>query len=192
MGVSVRSSPVVEYEYSWLDTTEEKKCIISVMGNISYTDSSQTVSASIRASDYSVGVISGATENNDGKNGLAPKPFKGQSSYVLTGNGQWTPNLLQIRKNENVAAGSSLAITIDDTNFYLLSITADSLPQQDLYIISSCQGGGKLDATRLTGSGDNSLYPISRTDDTVLTVTNNLQGSSLRCKLYKINLPTIW
>lgn len=194
MGVSLRGSPAVEYEYSWLDTLQENKCIVSVMGSTVYTDSSQdiTATASIRKSDYSVGMIQGATENNNGQSGIVPAPLKGQASYVFTGNGQWTPNILQIRKNETVAESSSLAITIDDTNFYLLAITADSLPQMDMYIISSWQDGGKLDATRLTGSGDNSLYPISRTDDTVLTLTNNLPGSSLNCKLYKINLPTIW
>lgn len=194
MGVSLRGSPVVEYEYDWLDTLQEKKCIVSVMSSTVYTDSSQdiTATASIRKTDYSVGIIKGATETNNGQSGLVPAPQSGQASYVLTGNGQWTPNILQIRKNETVGANSSVTMTISDTNFYLLSIIASGVPELDLYIISAYQNGGRLDCTRLTGSGDNDNYTVTRTGAEVLTITNKIAAASLECKLYRINLPNIW
>lgn len=194
MGVALRGSPVVEYEYSWLDTLQEKKCVVSVMGSTVYTDSSPdiTATASIRKTDYSVGMIQGATENNNGQSGIVPAPLGGQASYVFTGNGQWTPNILQLAKKETVAASSSVAITISDTNFYLLSVIANGVPELDLYIISSHQNGGRLDCVRLTGSGDNVYYTVARSNAQEITITNKITESSLECKFYKINLPNIW
>lgn len=192
MTVSLRSSSTIDYEYSWTNSLCENKCIVSVAGYTKFTDSTQAVTGSVRVSDYSVGVIQGATETNDGQSGLAPIPKGGQESYILTGSGQWTPNILQIRKNETVGANSSVAMTISDTNFYLLSIIASGVPELDLYIISAYQNGGRLDCTRLTGSGDNDNYTVARTGAEVLTITNKMAVSGLECKLYRVNLPNIW
>lgn len=178
------------FEFSWHDALgKEQRCVISVSGTDALTD---PVAHVFERRTYQVGTMEGATENNDGQSGLVPTPLKGQASYVFTGNGQWMPNILQLIKKETVAANSSVTITINDINFYLLSVIASGVPELDLYMISSYQNGGRLDCIRLTGSGDNVNYTVTRTGAEVLTITNKIAAASLECKLYRINLPNIW
>lgn len=180
----------LNFEFSWHEASgKEQRCVISVSGTDALTD---PVTHVFERRTYQVGAMEGATENNDGQSGLVPAPLKGQASYVFTGNGQWMPNILQLAKKETVAANSSVAITISDTNFYLLYIIANGIPELDLYIISSYHNGGRLDCVRLTGSGDNVYYTVARSNAQELTITNKITESSLECKFYKINLPNIW
>ena len=49
-----------------------------------------------------VEVMTGATANTDGFQGMAPTPLKGQQENVLTGNAKWTPQ-------KDITAGKALA-----------------------------------------------------------------------------------
>lgn len=76
---------------------------LSVKGTtITYTKGDgSTGSFQTQDTAYDYYVFEGATESNNGSDGLVPEPAKGEGVYTLFGNGKWHKQAINARQNTN-------------------------------------------------------------------------------------------